>query len=63
MGSTLYQFVGFQCPFLLLALLNIIAMVLMIAVPQATSKAPPTANVKQMLSLLTDRDIAAGLGS
>ena len=63
MGSSLYQFVGLQCPFLVIALINLLAAILLFCLPQEQSEAPPGVRIKHILHLLKDRDIITGLGT
>ena len=62
LGGVLYQFVGLQCPFLVITGINISAALLLLLSPKGNSKPRATTSLKSFLSLLKDGEIIAGLG-
>ena len=62
LGGVLYQFVGLQCPFLVITGINISAALLLLLSPEGNSKPRATTSLKSFLSLLKDGEIIAGLG-
>ena len=62
LGSVLYEFVGLQCPFLIMTLLNLLSAALLAAVPNNVVNDSPESGLKIIRSLLKDIDIITGLG-